>query len=105
MKQGFIPDSATIARREDGAWDMVALFRMGETVTEMKMILADATFTLESFYSQASSSCPCDLCSYIPCGLEGFRFDLTSALRPGVDGMDGIYLRQRIIEGECDSGC
>lgn len=28
MKQGFIPDSATITRREDGAWDMVALFRM-----------------------------------------------------------------------------
>lgn len=101
MKQGFIPDSVTITRREDGAWDMVALFRLDDRVTEMTMILADASFSLEAFYRQGQPECPCDLCSYVPCTLTGYELTLFTALRPGVGGHEGIYLRQRTVSGGC----
>lgn len=103
MKQGFIPDSATITRREDGAWDMVALFRLEDRTVEMAMILADATFSLEVFYRQGQPTCPCDLCCYVPCELTGYELTLHTALRPGVQGHEGIYLRQRTVSGGCNA--
>lgn len=103
MKQGFIPDSVTITRREDGAWDMVALFCLNGDATELRMIVADASFTLEAFFKQDRSRCPCDLCTYLPCRLTGYELVMKSALRPYVDGLEGVYLRQVTTDGGCDA--
>lgn len=105
-RQAYTPDSVTLTRREDGMWDTVALIRKGDVVSEVRMVLTDARFTLEAHWAP-SHSYVYDLCTAAgdPPKVVAFEFAMHSFLQPVIhsDGSNR-FLEHRFVEGVRDAG-
>jgi hypothetical protein len=107
-----VPDSITITRREDGAYDMVALFAApgfpcdgGTNVGKMTMILEDASFDVCVEYAPGRSIDLCGLTRHVPPRVASYHLTLQSPMKPGVGGEESIFMRQEIVRAEPEVCC
>lgn len=100
----FKPQSATITRREDGAWDMVALCDAGNgAVGKVEFILDDATITVLTSHSPREDHVYGNAILTNPLRATSYSLLLATPLRDGVGKQEGIFLKMQFTEGGCDA--